>query len=372
MTENSDELYCIGCGAKIQTVDPQEPGFMPQSALEKRTDDEDLYCKRCFRLRHYNETADVSLTDDDFLALLNQIGESDALIVNVVDIFDFSGSIIPGLHRFVGNNPILMVGNKEDLLPRSLKRSKIRDWLRQSANAQGLRPVEVCLTSASKGHEIDRLMELIDKYREGRDVYVVGVTNVGKSTLINQIIKHQTGISDLITTSRFPGTTLDRIELPFGDGRFLIDTPGIIHKDQMAHYLSPKELRLASPQKEIKPKVYQLNEGQTLFLGALARFDYVSGEKQGVVVYLDNNLMIHRTKTENASAFYEKHAGKLLNPPSEEEMKTFPKLVRFEFKVTEKSDLVFAGLGWISVKAGSIVAGWAPEGVSVVLRKAMI
>ena len=73
----------------------------------------------------------------------------------------------------------------------------------------------------------------------------------------------------------------------------------------MAHYLSPKELRLASPQKEIKPKVYQLNEGQTLFLGALARFDYVSGEKQGVVVYLDNNLMIHRTKTENASAFYE-------------------------------------------------------------------
>ena len=101
MTENSDELYCIGCGAKIQTVDPKEPGFMPQSALEKRTDDEDLYCKRCFRLRHYNETADVSLTDDDFLALLNQIGESDALIVNVVDIFDFSGSIIPVM-RLIG------------------------------------------------------------------------------------------------------------------------------------------------------------------------------------------------------------------------------------------------------------------------------
>ena len=34
MTENSDELYCIGCSAKIQTVDPQEPVFMPQSALE--------------------------------------------------------------------------------------------------------------------------------------------------------------------------------------------------------------------------------------------------------------------------------------------------------------------------------------------------
>ena len=114
-------------------------------------------------------------------------------------------------------------------------------------------------------------------------------------------IKQKTGISDLITTSRFPGTTLDRIEIPFGDGHDLIDTPGIIHRHQMAHYLSAKTLKLASPQKEIKPKVYQLNEGQTLFLGALARFDYLAGPKQGVVAYLDNNLMIHRTKTQNAA-----------------------------------------------------------------------
>lgn len=100
------------------------------------------------------------------------------------------------------------------MLPKSLKRSRIKDWLRQEANKQGLRPIDVALTSASKGYEIDNLLELIDKYRKGRDVYVVGVTNVGKSTLINRIIKQQTGISELITTSRFPGTTLDKIEIP--------------------------------------------------------------------------------------------------------------------------------------------------------------
>ncbi len=140
----------------------------------------------------------------------------------------------------------------------------------------------------------------------------------------------------------------------------------------MAHYLSPKALRLAAPQKEIKPKVYQLNEGQTLFFGALARFDYISGGKQGVIVYTDNNLMLHRTKTEKATEFYAKHAGTLLTPPTAEEMKDFPKLVRFEFKTTEKSDLVFAGLGWVTVKANSVVAGWAPEGVAVILRRAMV
>ena len=373
MTETSNEiLYCIGCGAKIQSENPNELGYTPESAVKKGLETEELYCQRCFRLRHYNEIADVSLTDDDFLRLLNQIGESDSLIVNVVDIFDFNGSVIPGLHRFVGKNDVLLVGNKSDLLPKSLKRSRIKDWLRQEANKQGLRPIDVALTSASKGYEIDNLLELIDKYRKGRDVYVVGVTNVGKSTLINRIIKQQTGISELITTSRFPGTTLDKIEIPFDDGKNLIDTPGIIHKQQMAHYLTGKSLKFASPQKEIKPKVYQLNEGQTIFLGSLARFDYISGGRTSVIAYFDNNLPLHRTKLQNADKFYEKHAGELLQPPTREELKKMPKLTRFELKVSEKSDLVFSGLGWISLSPNTIVAGWAPEGVGVLIRKAMI
>lgn len=145
MTEN-EELYCIGCGAKIQSEDKTEPGYTPRAAIQKGLENNELYCQRCFRLRHYNEVADVSLTDDDFLRLLNQIGQTNALIVNVVDIFDFNGSLIPGLHRFVGDNPVLLVGNKEDLLPHSLKRSKIKDWMRQEANKQGLRPVDVALT----------------------------------------------------------------------------------------------------------------------------------------------------------------------------------------------------------------------------------
>lgn len=369
----TDELRCIGCGAVIQSNDSNQAGYIPQSAL--RNKDNEVYCQRCFRLRHYNEIADVDYSDDDFLSFLNQLSDKDALIVNVIDIFDFTGSLIPGLQRFVGKNPIMLVGNKEDLLPRSLKRSKIKDWMRQSANKAGLRPIDVFLTSAKKGSQIDELLKAIESARKGRDVYIVGVTNVGKSTLINRIISQLTGVKELITTSKFPGTTLDRIEIPLNDGNFLIDTPGIIHRNQMAHYLSSKELRLATPQKEIKPKTYQLQENQTLFMGALARFDFIKGpkERNGIVVYLDNNLKVHRTKLENADHFYDKHAGELLQPPTREELNNgFPPLTRFEFKTSEKSDLVFAGLGWVTVPQNSIVVGWAPKGVSVTLRKAMI
>ncbi len=71
---------------------------------------------------------------------------------------------------------------------------------------------------------------------------------LGSQHLINQIIRRSTGAKDGITTSRFPGTTLDKIEIPLDDDHVLVDTPGIIHPSQMAHYLSGKELKIVTPQ----------------------------------------------------------------------------------------------------------------------------
>lgn len=378
MSENDvivegDVVHCIGCGAKVQTTDKNALGYTPKSALEKGLQNGEVYCQRCFRLRHYNEIAPVSLSDDDFLKLLTSISSTDSLIVYVVDIFDVNGSLIPGLHRFVGQNPVLLVGNKLDVLPASIKKRKVRDWLRQRANSAGIRPIDVELISAKTNFDVDHLLDQIEKYRAGKDVYVVGVTNVGKSTLINAIIRQSTGIKELITTSRFPGTTLDRIDIPLNDGHMIVDTPGIIQPEQMAHHLVGKELNLVTPQKTIKPKVYQLNPEQTLFFGGVARFDYDSGDrKQGFTVYVENNLYIHRTKLANAVDFYEKHLGDLLTPPSENRKDDFPPLERHEFKTTQKSDIVIEGLGWITVPGDVVVSGWAPKGVSVLVRPAMI
>ncbi|GHP12914.1 ribosome biogenesis GTPase YqeH [Lentilactobacillus fungorum] len=366
-------IHCIGCGAKVQTNDKQALGYTPKSALEKGLASGEVYCQRCFRLRHYNEIAPVSLSDDDFLKLLTSISDTDSLIVYVVDIFDVNGSMIPGLHRFVGDNPVLLVGNKLDVLPVSLKKNKVKDWLRQRANAAGIRPIDVDLISAKTNQDVDHLLDQIEKYRKGKDVYVVGVTNVGKSTLINSVVKQSTGIQELITTSRFPGTTLDRIDIPLKDGKHLVDTPGIIQPEQMAHHLVGKELNLVTPQKRIKPKEYQLNPEQTLFFGGVARFDYRAGDrKYGFTVYAENNLYIHRTKLSNADGFYTKHVGHLLTPPSQEHVADFPALEAHEFKTTQKSDLVIEGLGWITVPSGVSIVGWAPKGVAVLLRPAMI
>ncbi|WP_071395841.1 ribosome biogenesis GTPase YqeH [Bacillus tuaregi] len=366
----SEQYTCVGCGVQIQTDNPLEIGYTPASALQK----EQIICQRCFRLKHYNEIEDVSLTDDDFLRILNEIGKRDALIVKIVDIFDFNGSWLPGLHRFTGKNKVLLIGNKVDLIPKAVKPNKLTNWMRQEAKELGLKPIDVFLVSAAKGLYMKEVAQAIDEYREGKDVYIVGCTNVGKSTFINRIIKEVSGEDDVITTSHFPGTTLDIIEIPLSDGQVLVDTPGIINHHQMAHYVDKRDLKVITPKKEIKPKVYQLNEGQTLFFGGLGRFDYIKGGRKSFSCHFSNELMIHRTKIENADDLYTRQVGELLTPPKKDELNSFPELVRREFTVKEgKTDIVFSGLGWITVhEPGAVVAAYVPKGVHAFIRKALI
>jgi 30S ribosome assembly GTPase len=364
-----EQVRCVGCGVSIQTEDKKALGFAPPSALTKELP----ICQRCFRLKHYNEIQDVSLTDDDYRKIVSAIGNEDALVIKIVDIFDFNGSWLPGLHRYAGNNPILLVGNKLDLLPKSVNPNKVIHWMKKEAKELGLKPIDVHLISAEKGYGIEELAASIDHYRQGRDVYVVGCTNTGKSTFINRLIK-QFGeeAADFITTSQFPGTTLDLIDIPLDARSHLFDTPGIINHHQMAHYVSKDELNIIMPKKEIKPMIFQLNEKQTLFFGGLARMDYIKGGKQSFVCHFSNRLNIHRTKLENADDLYEKHLGEMLTPP--EDTSSFPKLKRYEWMIKEsKMDIVISGLGWITFpEAGAKVAVYAPEGVGVTIRKSLI
>jgi len=363
-------LHCIGCGATLQTEDPQAPGYTPASALEK----EQALCKRCFRLKHYNEIQDVDLTDDDYLKMISSVAETDSLIVHLIDIFDTSGSMIPSLSRIIGKNPVILVGNKVDLLPKSTNLNRLEQWLRASAKEQGMRVKDVFLISSKKGLGIEELSAAIEEQREKKDVYVVGTTNVGKSTFINRLISDSAGEEDVITTSYFPGTTLGFIEIPLDEETALIDTPGLINREQISHYVSQEDLKLITPKKEIKPRVYQLNSGQTLFFGGLARIDFIKGDRQSFVCYFSNELPIHRTKLEKADALHEEHVGKLLSPPDATTLEMLPPMTQSTFRVgINRMDIVFPGLGWVSLTEGdATVSVSSPKHVRVSVRKSLI
>ncbi|HLQ70928.1 MAG TPA: ribosome biogenesis GTPase YqeH [Bacillota bacterium] len=365
-----ETIICHGCGARIQTTDPDIVGYAPESALKRS----EILCKRCFRLKHYNELMDVSMSDDDYLKMIHQIHQKTGLIVHVVDLFDLNGSLLPSLKRIAGDNPVLIVANKIDLLPKSTNQRKLKQWIRSTVKELGIHVKDVCLLSASKEIGFEELKKKMETYRKNDDVYVIGTTNVGKSTLINQLMKQTTGDKDVITTSYFPGTTIGFIEIPLDGKHVLVDTPGIVNRQQITHYLSREDLKQITPKKEVKPRIYQITEGQTLFFGGLARIDIIKGEQVSLVCYLSNDIPIHRTKTKNADDLYKRHNGNLLSPPDTRSQNILPEWKEHTFKITEENvDVVFAGLGWICIPDGYVtIRTHYPDTLSESIRRSII
>lgn len=368
----SDDQICTGCGVKLQTIDTTGKGYIPEQALQRTP----TVCQRCFRIRNYNEVASVTLDQGEFLKILGGISNTDALVVHIVDIFDFEGSLISGLHRFVGNNPVLFVVNKLDLLPQAVNWNRVKNWVQKMAKENGIKPLDVAMISAKKGKGFDRLVEQLDRYRGKRNIYIVGATNAGKSTLINQIIRNYSDLETELTVSRYPGTTLDIVEIPLTDGQAIIDTPGIVYSYRMTELVGERTLQALLPDKPLKPAVYQLDDQQTLFFGALARMDFVQGEHQSFTCYMSRGIPIHRTKLAKADALYEDHKGQMLAPPDADQLSKLPQFTRHSLRIPKGSrmDISISGLGWIQVNgsSGAVIDVRVPKGIKVTLRPSLM
>jgi 30S ribosome assembly GTPase len=367
-------IKCVGCGAIIQSEEPNKIGYTPSKTLIERTDQ--LYCHRCYRLRHYGEYKSVALEENDFFQKVQSIADVNCLVLFMIDIMDVYGSFMNGVSRIVGGNDIILVANKIDLLPKGIKTGKIIHWLKKYASDQGLKVKDFVTLSAKFGHHMEDGLDKIRRFANGRDVYVVGATNTGKSTFINQLIKsYSKETDDIITVSKFAGTTLDFIEIPLGRNNSIIDTPGLINKRQVGHYLTKPSLEVITPKTTIKPRVYQLEEKQTLFFGGMVRFDFIGGEPTSFVCYFSNLLYIHRTKLERASEVYDRLKGKELSPPVEDEMSNLGKMVRRSFKIptTGEYDIVISGLGFVHIKGNDLqIDVYLYERMDVMIRQALI
>jgi hypothetical protein len=363
---------CIGCGAALQSEHKDRPGYVPPAATGR----EPAICQRCFRIRHYNEVSPVALDEGDFLRILNSVGERPGLVVHIVDLFDFEGSLIGGLSRFARGNPILLVVNKVDLLPKNVNRNRIRNWVQKQAKAAGLKPVDTVLISARKGEGMDPLLHALSARRKGKDIFVVGATNVGKSSLINRLIRDYSELDAELTVSRYPGTTLDLVHIPLDDGGRIVDTPGIVYKWRLTELLHPADLAAVVPGGPLKPLVYQLEEQQTLFFGALARVDFVRGDRQPFICYVAGGLKVHRTKLARADELYAAHRGEMLVPPAKERLDQLPPWTRHALTIPpgREMDILISGLGWVRAGGASAteVVVHAPRGVKVILRDAIL
>lgn len=260
---------CIGCGSILQDTDKNKDGYV--------LDINDKLCQRCFRIRYYNEYKNTIRDNNDYLKILDSINNDD-LVVYVTSLLDIRLDYIDSFKN------VIVVLTKRDILPKSVKDEKLIKYIKSRYN-----PLEVIVVSSIKNYNIDYLFDILRQYKMN-NIYVVGTTNGGKSTLINKLIKNYSDNDVVITSSMYPSTTLDKIEINIL-GLNIIDTPGLINKGSIVNYIDNNLLKKITIKKEIKPKTYQLTGKGSILIEDLIRLDYDT-KGTSMTIYVNNLVNI--------------------------------------------------------------------------------
>ena len=194
---------CTGCGSVLQDSNINEVGYTKNLSLPQ--------CLRCFRIEHYNDYQIVEKDNEDYLRILKSINDTNDLVLFVVDLFNLNHDLYELAKQI--HNPCLLVLTKRDLFSSDIYDEKFMNYLK----ALPINIVDQVLISSKNNRGFDQLYSKIQSYQKSKNVYVVGLTNAGKSTMINQLFYHYSKLESHITTSNLPSTTIDMMILHFSD-----------------------------------------------------------------------------------------------------------------------------------------------------------
>lgn len=374
-----------------------------------------VICKRCHGLQNFGKvetslrpgwTKEPMLSQEKFRDLLRPLREKPAVIIALVDLFDFSGSVLSELDAIAGDNPVILAANKADLLPSKMGQARAENWVRRELEYMGIQSIAniggaVRLVSCKTGFGVQAMLSKARKLADDMDcdVYVVGAANAGKSTLINHILDKKDSGKDsgkkrpgkvragnanarkgALTTSPLPGTTLKFIKVDIGDGKKLFDTPGLLVPGTLTQLLTPEELKIVVPRKQVEPITFRVASGKCVLVGGLARIEVIGDSKPFLFTFfVANDIKLHPTDAARADEFISKHAGGMLTPPLEPGPERMAQIGEFESHEVDiegagwkeaAADISLCGLGWVAVTgAGTAnVKITVPKGIGVSVR----
>ncbi len=336
---NNEEKRCSGCGVLLQDQNLLQEGYT--TSLENDV------CQRCFRMKNYGEYQVVTKSNDDYLKILKSVGETKDLVLYITDLLNLEENI-EEIRNIIPNKMILVL-NKKDVLPKSVKEEKLINYLKE----KNIEFEEVIVVSVNKNINIDYLLKRIKYYQTSKNVYVVGHTNAGKSSLINKLISNYSDNTQELTMSPLPSTTLNLVKIDINDHLTLIDTPGLVDNGSILNRVDASMVKKISPKKEIKPRTYQLRKNQSIIIEDLVRIDYVEGEKNSFTLFVSNDLKVKR----------------LLNLFNNDELKDKNKLT-YEVKYDE--DLVINGLGFVKIVNKGVIDVYIDKDIDTFMRKSLI
>ncbi|NWT36954.1 NOA1 protein, partial [Chroicocephalus maculipennis] len=236
-------VSCSGCGAELQCRDGAAPGFVPAEKYRSLSEGpagpaglRGAVCQRCWLLAHHGRALRLRLPPEQHREVVSAALRRPPrhgrgpLLLYILDLLELPDPVLPQLQGLLGPDVpaagLLVVGNKVDLLPADSPGhlGRLRQQLAAACAQAGLRGtplVDVRLVSAKTGFGLEGLISRLQRsWKCTGDVYLLGATNSGKSTLFNSLLlsdyckSRAPDVVDRATVSPWPGTTLNLLKFP--------------------------------------------------------------------------------------------------------------------------------------------------------------
>ena len=117
----NDEKKCQGCGVVLQDQNVLQEGYT--------TSIENDICQRCFRMKNYGEYQVVAKSNDEYIEILKNVSKTKDLVLYVTDLLNLEKNI-EDIRNIIPNKMILVL-NKIDVLPKSVKEEKLIKYLEE-------------------------------------------------------------------------------------------------------------------------------------------------------------------------------------------------------------------------------------------------
>jgi len=363
---------CNGCGIELQSIDAKKQGYVPKDVLKSK---KEIYCQRCFKISNYGSYLPMEMTKDDYRDEVAKAVSRTKVALAVFDIIDFEGSFDDEILDVLREMDSIIAVNKVDLIPGDKHPSEVSDWVKKRLAEEGIIPLDIAIISAKSKYGINGIIRKLNHfYPKGAGVIVMGTTNVGKSSIINGLLG-----DNKVTTSKYPGTTLKSVvnKIPRTD-LTLVDTPGLIPEGRISDMVCQECNLKIVPSKEISRMTFKMDPNRILAFGGLMWIKVLEndeGNKAIFTAFASKGVVFHQTNEDRIDDMLAGHIGGILTPPCEDCKDEYQKLSfkKETWTLDEGEELVFKGLGWISVKRGPLkIEINLPEDADVELRDAFI
>lgn len=371
MGKQSRVLRCYHCGAILQCENENEKGYIIPESLHRATPIQIIYCDRCFEtMKAFNNSELEQKVDQEVLKILDDAYATDALIIWVVDLFSFNGALNSEIAKKVKKLNVIVVGNKRDLFPANVKEESLVEYLNAAFNAYGIKPKSVRLLGAANKIDSKELIDSMNTARKGHDVYMIGNSTSGKTSIINRAMKgFENKTSRQIKTITYPGTSVNVLEIPLSRSSFFYELPGISQTTSATGKLEKDVIRQIVPKKAVKVITRSMSAGDALMVGSLAAFEVIKGKTANYRFYSAEGVETRKVQSKKLDDYINENNIRRFARPVSERLVSFLDYDMFEYAMENDKkwhDIAIEGLGWLSfIAQGQMIRVRLPKGVAL-------